>query len=361
MEGSPNQENSESNNMTEETMRHSVGTLFRINDQFHESALLHFGVAERIFDELVCPRGAYDIAKQRGWVAEKCEVMLNALTSIGLLEKDTDLYRNTALANRHLVSSADYFLGPIIDHQRLQWKLWSEIEIVLSAKTSIEQQQELRLSKDEKANKAFNDAMISLSRDNVSEVASLGVFKHSKRVADLCGGHGSYLVEIARRYPQITGEVWDLPTTRRTANEVFKKAGVQERLVFKEVDLRTVDWTRADYFDVVMLNDCLHYFSEREVRTIVARCAGLLRSEGALIVLSMTLSEDGCEPAGAAGFSFHMMLNTACGRLHPTKTLVDAATTVGLAASVHPIGQLGRYSMIVATNRSASPVYLDVI
>jgi hypothetical protein len=327
----------------------SLETLFRINYQFHESALLNFSVAYKIFDEFVFTNCACNVAQQKGWIRVKCEIVLNALTAMGLLKKTENSYINSELASKYLVSTSEGFLGPIMDHQRLQWKLWSEIEMVLTAESSVQQQQELRFSQDATANKAFNEAMIRLSRDYVDEVASLDVFKRSKYVADICGGHGSYLVEIARRYSHINGEIWDLPVARLTAEQLFKKGGVQERVMFREVDLRSVNWLKVDNFNVVMLNDCLHYFSENEVCSIIAGCARVLLSKGVLIILSMTLSDDGCAPIEAAGFSMHMMLNTLFGRLHPTNILVNAVVATGLDVHVSTVGPLGRYSMIVGS------------
>lgn len=325
----------------------SLGDIIRLNDLFHDSALLHTAVATRLFDDLAAPVTAAEVAAGRGWVERKCRILLDALAALGLVVKDGDRYRNAESTTRYLTSASDDYVGAIVDHQRLQWALWGRMGDVLAAEAPIEAQQELRLRRDEAANAAFNRAMVQLSRDNVADVLAVPDFARARRVLDLCGGHGTYLAALARKHPELTGEVWDLETARGLAEHTFAEAGVADRLGFRTRNVLDPDAFAGQQADACMLNDCLHYFDEDEVRTLVGRVAQVLGPGGLLVVMTMTLEEDRVTPASAAGFSLHMMLNTNHGGLHPTPWIEGVMRDAGLDVERTPLGSLGRYSLLV--------------
>lgn len=330
----------------------TVGSIFRMGDQFHDSALLHFAVAERLFDDLVDQTSAAELAARRGWLPEKSEIVLNALTALGLLRKAGDRFQNTLPSDSFLRSTSREFVGPIIDHQRLQWSLWSMIGQSLVTQHSTVHQQENRLASDSKANAAFNQAMIRLAKDNIAQLLESGLFAGAGRVLDICGGHGAYLAEIAKQYPNVTGEVWDLATTREVAEQQFRSGALESRLSFREIDIRKTDWRTDEQCDLCMLNDCLHYFTYAEIQVIIEGVVSLLRPGGKLVILTMTLDPTGTAPPSAAGFSLHMMLNTRHGKLHPTDSIVELLRGAGLQTTATTIGALARYTMIVGEKNS---------
>ena len=325
----------------------SLSDIIRLNDLFHESALLHMAIETELFDRLTEPSSAGKVAAEMGWVEGKTRIVLDALAAIGLLQKDGGSYRNTESSTTYLTTTSDGYVGAIIDHQRLQWGLWRRMGDVLESDGPVEAQQELRLKKDPAANEAFQRAMVQLSRDNVNDVLAIPDFATTERVLDICGGHGTYLARLAEKHPGLTGEVWDLENSRERALETFARHGVDDRLTFRTVDASDPDAFEGESADACMLNDCLHYFDEGEVRTLIGRTAGLLARSGLLVILTMTLASDGITPPSAAGFSLHMMLNTSHGVLHPTAWIEDVMRQSGLGVESRPLGSLGRYTLLI--------------
>jgi SAM-dependent methyltransferase len=324
----------------------SLADIIRLNDLFHDSALLHLAVGTALFDRLTEPKSAADIAAEMHWVERKSRILLDALSAIGLLTKEDNHYVNTQSTTHFLATSGDFYLGAIIDHQRLQWQLWSRMDDVLASENPVEAQQELRLRKDRTANTAFNRAMVQLSRDNVADVLALSDFAGAKRVLDLCGGHGTYLAALARNHPQLTGEVWDLENTRELAEQTFADYEVADRLSFRVQDVLEPDAFAGQRADACMLNDCLHYFDRSETTSLIGNAASVLQPGGLLVVLTMTLEDDGVTPAPAAGFSLHMMLNTNHGELHPTSWIRRVMQDASLEVESLPLGSLGRYTVL---------------
>jgi SAM-dependent methyltransferase len=325
----------------------SLGDIIKVNDLFHDSALLHMAVATRLFDVLTEPKPADEVASAQGWVPRKCRILLDALVSKDLLDKQGDLYVNRADTTRFLTTGGESYVGAIIDHQRLQWDLWGRMGEVLASDQPTAAQQELRLRKDEAANTAFNHAMVQLSRDNLDDVLGVTELATAHRVLDLCGGHGTYLAALAQKHPDLTGEVWDRETARDLATQTFERAGVADRLGFRAQDVLEPEAFVGESADACMLNDCLHYFDDDEVRAVIGRAAGLLSSGGVLLVLTMTMDGDCVSPPSAAGFSLHMMLNTNHGELHPTPWIEEVMGEAGLVVEHRPAGSVGRYSLLL--------------
>ncbi|HHY6928772.1 TPA: methyltransferase [Burkholderia ambifaria] len=322
----------------------SAADLVKLSDQYRQSAILHYAVADKLFDLTQVSSTSAEVAASLGLVEGKAAILLHALVALGLLTKDNDAFRNTALTTRYLTTASADYIGPILEHQQLQWDNWPRLGEILRSDMPLAFQQESRFAHDTRAREAFNDAMVRLSQPMVDVVSELGVFAQARTVVDLGGGHGTYLAHVLRRHAQLTGQIWDLPTTRDAAHKTIHAYGLGDRIEFFEknlLDTRSFDGATAD---VAMLNDCLHYFDDREARVVIGHAAGLVKPGGALLILTMTMHDDRVTPALSADFSLHMLVNTNHGELHPTPWISSIVRDNGLVVSEQSIG---RYTLLI--------------
>ncbi|MDN7675619.1 methyltransferase [Burkholderia oklahomensis] len=330
----------------------SVVDLVKLSDQYRQSAILHYAVAEKLFDLTQTSRTPAEVAASFGMVEGKVAILLHALVALGLLGKEGDAFRNTELTARYLTSTSADYIGPIIEHQHLQWDNWPRLGEILRSEKPLGFQQESRFAHDTRARDAFNDAMVRLSQPMVDVVSGLGVFAHARTVIDLAGGHGTYLAHVLRRHPGLTGQIWDLPTTRDAAQKTIKAHGLAGRVEFFEKNLLDARNFEGGAADVVMLNDCLHYFDDPEACAVIGHAAGLVKPGGAFLILTMTMDDNRVTPALSADFSLHMMVNTNHGELHPTPWIAGVVRDNGLSVSERSIG---RYTLVIG-QRPASEV-----
>ena len=75
------------------------------------SKALTAGIELDIFSALTEPKKYTQVAKELSLHPENTEYLLDALTSIELLDKKDGLYKNTALSNKHLVKNSDQYIG----------------------------------------------------------------------------------------------------------------------------------------------------------------------------------------------------------------------------------------------------------
>ncbi|NJO32308.1 MAG: class I SAM-dependent methyltransferase, partial [Rhodospirillales bacterium] len=116
------------------------------------------------------------------------------------------------------------------------------------------------------------------------------------------------------------------------------EANLGSRLCFKNRNMLDQSIYDGATADAVMLNHCLHHFTRTQAGSVVRSASKLLAPGGTLIVTESYLSPSGIEPAGAALFSFYLMVNNATGELHDVRFLESTLHDNGLAVSSRRIG-----------------------
>src|SRR5215470_7976430 len=104
-----------------------------------------------------------------------------------------------------------------------------------------------------------------------------------RSVVDVGGGTGAMLAEILRIRPEARGTLVDLPRTVALSAEIFRAAGVAERVT-------TVGQSFFDPLpvgaDLYLLKSVLNDWPDRETTAILRRCAEAARPNGRVVALS---------------------------------------------------------------------------
>jgi len=115
------------------------------------------------------------------------------------------------------------------------------------------------------------------------EVLVNGDWDSVRRVIDVGGGIGYLLAEILRVRPSVRGTLVDLPRTVARSAEVFRKAGVADRVTV--VGQSFFDALPRDG-DVYLLKSVLSDWPDREATNILRRCAEAARPSGRVVLLN---------------------------------------------------------------------------
>ena len=315
--------------------------IIEMNDRFHDSALLHFAVKSELFEQLIAPMTVNQLSQQRGWLLRKTRLLLDALVALGLLQKEDNDYCSVPAAAELLRSGSPNSLVPVIEHQRLQWESWSNIEEILTCTGAHNTQQNVRLAHDKGASQTYNTAMRNLSIGNIRAFLDMNIAQPEDYILDLAGGHGFYLAEIVRKYPRSCGAVFELPQVAEFARDALASPVITDRVDVKVQDI-SVEGMLAGYSaDLILLNNCLHYFDASSAGNIVREAVNALRPDGRVVITAVHLDDTATSPVPAAKFAFHMMMNAKEGGLHTTSALQGFISDTGLRPRVTPGGSLG--------------------
>ncbi|MDP3296224.1 MAG: methyltransferase [Thermodesulfovibrionia bacterium] len=256
----------------------------------------------RVFDYLKKQKAAAGLAKDIGADKRATEILLDALTGLGLLKKQKAQYKNSSLASQFLVSGSPYYQGDIIRHADTLWQNWSGLDnVVKTGKPH-------HVSHDHRAFILGMHNLAVLKADKVLKAVGL---KGVKEALDLGGGPGTYTIEMAKKGISVT--IFDTPETIEIAKEVIKKSGVKN-INFLQGDFLADDFGR-DY-DLIFISQILHAYSEDDNIMVLKKCRNALNKNGRIVIQEFFIDKDRTHPVQAALFSINMLANTSGGRCY---------------------------------------------
>lgn len=117
-----------------------------------------------------------------------------------------------------------------------------------------------------------------------------GGWEAVRRVVDVGGGTGAMLAEILRARPAIHGTLVDLPGAVARSAEIFRAAGVADRVTTIGQSFFEPLPAGADLY---LLKNVLNDWPDRETTAILSRCADAARPSGRVVVLGGVSTGDG--------------------------------------------------------------------
>jgi len=272
----------------------------------------------RVFDHLAERKSAGELAAILAVDPRGIEILLNALSGLGLLDKREERYVNTELAGKYLVSGTPWYQGDMVKHYDTLWQNWSELdEIVRTGKP-------VRRATDHPSFiRAMHNNAVFKARRVVDTLDLTGV----RRALDLAGGPGTYSMELSRRGVDVT--LFDRPDTVTIARQIATEQGVA--LSFLEGDA-LIDPIGEGY-DLIFISHLLHSCTPDENRRILAACRGALNPGGEIVVQEFLIDDTLTQPLHGALFAVNMLVNTEGGRSYSPTEIEGWLKEAGLAAT----------------------------
>lgn len=256
-----------------------------------------------VFDRLRTPKTADALARTTGTDKRALEILLDALTGLGLLRKAAGYYLNSSMASRFLVQGSPYYQGDIIRHADALWKRWSDLDAVIKTGGPS------RRSRD---HRSFIKSMHNIAAFKAPGVIGALALKGVRKALDLGGGPGTYSMEMARRKIDVT--LFDLPDTIKIAKGIIKESGVST-VGFHSGDILKDPLTGR--YDLIFMSQFLHAFSAKDCARIISKCKKALTPGGIIAIHEFFIDRNRTAPPQAALFSVNMLVNTPGGRCYP--------------------------------------------
>ena len=256
----------------------------------------------RVFEYLETPKTADKLAGILKTDRRATEILLDALTGLGLVKKTSAGYKNTALSHRFLINKSPYYQGDIMRHADILWKNWSGLDEVLRTG------QPHHVAHD---HPSFIKGMHNLAVLKAGKVIGAIGLRGVKNALDLGGGPGTYAMEMAKEGVSVT--LFDRPETVDIARSVIKEARVKN-IGFLSGDFLHDDIGRG--YDLIFISQVLHSCSERESLQVIKKSRNALNAGGRIAVQEFYLEKDRAHPVQSTLFSVNMLVNTAAGRCY---------------------------------------------
>jgi 2-polyprenyl-3-methyl-5-hydroxy-6-metoxy-1,4-benzoquinol methylase len=273
----------------------------------------------RVFDHLKTPKTAGDIARVISVDPRGVEILLDAVTAVGLLKKTGSKYRNTEMTRTFLVKDSPLYQGDMLRHADSLWKSWSGLDEVV--KTGLPNRS---------GGRDYNSFIRAMHNNAVSRakgvIAAIDL-KGIRRALDLGGGPGTYSMELAANNIEVT--LFDLPEAIAIAKELVSERGI-EPVNFMAGDFHTDDIGSG--YDLVFISQIVHSLSINESLALIKKAREALGPRGRIVIHDFLLEKDRARPVHAALFSVNMLVNTTAGRSYTVQEMRGWLTEAGFSA-----------------------------
>jgi predicted O-methyltransferase YrrM len=162
---------------------------------------------------------------------------------------------------------------------------------------------------------AYQRGMRTLASTVASEIARrLAVPRSARDMLDIDGSHGYYSVVLCRSHYGLRAVVLDLPEAVEHAAPLLAAEGMGDRVVHRAGDALT-DQLGDEAYDLVIVSQLVHHFSEQQNRELAARVARALRPGGGIHAIIDAFRPASPKDAGQVGalLEFYFALTSQSG------------------------------------------------
>jgi len=240
---------------------------------------------------------------------------LDALVSLGMLERTVDEYANTAATGLFLDRSKPSYVGGMLEMANtVLYPSWGSLtEALRTGRPHNEAnagQDFLAMYQDQGRLTQFLHAMTGLSMGAAVAIAEKFPWDRYHTVIDVGAAEGCVPVQLALRHPQLTGGGLDLPATRPVFEDYVAAHGLAGRLRFFPGDFFADPLPPAD---VLIMGHILHDWSLEEKLTLLRKAHDALPDGGALIVYDAIIDDDRRASTFGLLMSVNMLIETQAG------------------------------------------------
>jgi hypothetical protein len=262
------------------------------------------------------PRSEHELIEHLGLQRRGTKDWLDALVSLGVLERDTDTYSNTDDSDMFLDRNKPSYVGGLLEMADARlYGFWGSLTEALRTG---EPQNEAKvgedffaaLYQDPERLEQFLHAMTGISMASAQGIAEKFPWDRHATFADIGTAQGCLPVRVASHHPHLTGGGFDLPPVGPVFDTYVSAHGLSERLRFHAGDFFSDPLPETD---VLVMGHILHDWGIYEKQLLLRRAYEALPSGGALIVYDALIDDDRRTNTFGLLMSVNMLIETQAG------------------------------------------------
>ncbi|WP_030689042.1 methyltransferase [Streptomyces sp. NRRL B-1347] len=264
------------------------------------------------------PADKNTLATALGLKPRPAEVLLTACTALGLLDKTGDLYRNSPMTQAYLLPDKPHYFGGVVRFcDEREYVAWDRLPQALRTNRPITWDPDSHESPFADLEPEMIDliwrGMHSLSASTAAVLATTCDFSPYRRILDVGGGSGAYLIELCKRHAHLTGTVYDLPPACEIAKQNIASASLDKTIATASGDFQR-DAELPGGHDLILLSMILHDWDEATGRMLLRKCRDALPPGGAVMISELLVNPERTGPLDAALMGMNMLAETTGGR-----------------------------------------------
>lgn len=297
------------------------------------------------------------VASQLGLELQPARILLVGLTSLKLIIRSEDGYRNSGLADKVLVPGRPGSIAPV-----LGWQAEIVYPGLLDFIPSLQQNRNVglerfpgtgdnlyqRLASNPEIEKVFQDAMSALSIQANAHLLDVAPLDGARHLVDVGGGDATNAMAFARKFPNLRVTIFDSPTVCEIAEQNIAQAGLSDRVDTHPGDI-FID-KLPEGIDTILFSHMFTIWSPEKAKTLIGKSYASLPSGGRLLIFNMMADDDESGPISTAlGSPYFLAIATGEGMLYSWKDYESWLAGSGFAQVVRVDDLPLEHGLLLAT------------
>jgi len=267
-------------------------TTFAANFMASKLAMVaaELGLFERLADG---PLTLDELAKATAIAPRPLRVVATGLVALDLLQLDGDRYRNAPAAQAFLTGRGAVDVRAAWRfYDQVCYPMWMQLaEVVRSGAPA-------RLDASPEQARVYSEGVAVLTGFAARALPDRFEFAPHRRLLDVGGGTGSYLVPLLERYPSLRATLFERPAAAAVARRALAQSPARERIEIVEGDALT--GALPDGHDVMLMASIIHLFSPEKVTRLLANARERAERGCKLLIVDQWMDRTHTQPALAA-------------------------------------------------------------
>jgi hypothetical protein len=258
----------------------------------HLFAAIDLGLFEKLADR---PLTLDELANDLSIPSRTARITADAMVALGFLEKQDDRYRNSSVSQTFLSGKTPADLRPFLRFwNHISYPQWQHLEEALRTNRGVSGDVEL----DPDQQRIFSEGVAAIQAGPAHAMPEKYDFTRHRKVLDLGGGVGEYLVPILDRFPQLEGTLFELPPVTEVARDALAANPVGPRINIVAGDLFE-DALPEDH-DALILANVVHYFDHARNLELLRRIRERVLAGARVLLVDFWTNPQHTEPLFAA-------------------------------------------------------------
>jgi O-methyltransferase domain/Dimerisation domain len=288
------------------------------------------------------PATLHELAAICGIPPRTARISADAMVSLGLLERDGDRYRNSNTAATFLAGQPGPDLRPMLRFwNRISYPGWLSLEDAVRAGAGQPKFSEFSAEEQQ----IFSAGVEAFSAATAASLAANYDFSRHRRLLDIGGGTGSFLLAVLRRYPALRGTLFELPGACEVARR--RLSGEPEGSRIDVVEGNLVSDPLPPEHDVLLVANTVHVLSAAHNLDLLRKLRLQAAAGTYLLLVDLWMDPGHAQPTAATLMSGEFLIVSGEGQAYGEDDAEAWLRETGWRkADRRPLG--GPHSVIVA-------------
>lgn len=296
-----------------------------ISSAYWQSKILHTAQRLNIFTRLKDRTATVEeLAAETGADPRGLDILLIAATSMGLLDRKKEKYRNTPFSKTFLVNGSPRYQGGIVSMFDSWYGAWGDLDrAVLTGKPVVDKPHD----QGPEAVRSYIYGMHYRAIAQGELLARKIDFSGRRNLIDIAGGPGTFLIKFCERNPELSATVFDLPQTLEITREIVGSFGMHNRITLKPGNYLEDSFGKG--YDSLLLSSMFNQESPQVIKEIFRKAYEALDPKGMILIQDQMLNREKTGPMLSALIGVNQLIHTPGGAAYSEKELADWMKEIG--------------------------------